>query len=113
MQRLSLLSLTAAIIVIGLASAVSAQTVPVPSPQASPPMKFRDRFAAANTTHDGCLTLAQAQAANLRPVTRNFAAIDIAHRGCVTMKDVAAYRKMRNGGRSQQARKPASAEPTP
>ena len=119
MPRFSLLSLPATIILIGLASAASAQTVPAPPSQAAPgttasaPTKFRDRFAAANTTHDGCLTLAQAQTANLRPVMRNFAAIDTAHRGCVTMKDIAAYRRTRRASRPQQVQQPTPAEPTP
>ena len=113
MRRFSLFSLPATIVLIGLVSAASAQTVPAPPTQAAPATKFRDRFAAANTTHDGCLTLAQAQTANLRPVMRNFAAIDTAHRGCVTMKDIAAYRRTRRASRPQQVQQPTPAEPTP
>jgi hypothetical protein len=54
--------------------------------------KFHKKFDAANTTHDGHLTLAQAQAAGLKPIAANFAAIDTAHRGYVTFNDVVAWR---------------------
>ncbi len=54
--------------------------------------KFHKKFEAANTTHDGHLTLAQAQAAGLKPIVTNFAAIDTAHRGYVTFNDVIAWR---------------------
>jgi len=50
------------------------------------------KFAAANTTHDGHLTLAQAQAAGLHMVVDHFSDIDMSHRGYVTMNDIAAWR---------------------
>jgi len=87
MQRFSLLGLPATIgLFFALASAAAAQTPPTPQPG-----QFRERFVAANTTHDGCLTFAQAQAANMLVVTRNFPAIDTAHRGCVTLRDIAVF----------------------
>lgn len=52
---------------------------------------MHDRFNAANTTHDGHLTLAQAKAANLRPVVDHFAEIDTANRGYVTFNQVEAW----------------------
>ena len=53
---------------------------------------FLMKFYAANTTHDGHLTLAQAQAAGLKPVADHFADIDVQKRGYVTFYDIAAWR---------------------
>ena len=50
------------------------------------------RFKAANTSHDGHLTLAQAQAADLKIITANFSAIDTGRRGYVTFNDIMAWR---------------------
>ncbi len=49
------------------------------------------RFDTANTSHDGHLTLAQAQAAGLKPVVDHFSAIDVKKRGYVTFNDVLAW----------------------
>ena len=54
--------------------------------------KFHKKFDAANTTHDGHLTLAQAQKAGMKTIVANFAAIDTQHRGYVTFNDVIAWR---------------------
>ncbi|MBV9756413.1 MAG: hypothetical protein JO047_05105 [Alphaproteobacteria bacterium] len=63
---------------------------------------LRERFATANTTGDGRLTLQQAEAANWRQVARHFAMIDVQHKGFVTMQDIRAWRQqrraMRGGG---------------
>lgn len=48
-------------------------------------------FYAANTTHDGHLTLAQAKAAGLKPVVDHFADIDVKKRGYVTFYDIEAW----------------------
>lgn len=48
-------------------------------------------FYAANTTHDGHLTLAQAKAANMKPVVDNFTDIDVKKRGYVTFYDIEAW----------------------
>jgi ABC-type glycerol-3-phosphate transport system substrate-binding protein len=53
--------------------------------------KMQDRFNEANTTHDGHLTLAQAQAANFSVVSDNFTAIDTKKRGYVTFNDIIAW----------------------
>ena len=87
-----------------------AQTQPAPAPApaaaapgtatAVPPVKrvpFEQRFDAANTSHDGKLTLAQAKAGKLRGVTRYFALIDTGKKGFVTKDDVAAFRKTDKG----------------
>ncbi len=52
--------------------------------------EFLEKFYAANTTHDGHLTLAQAQAANLKMVVKNFPQIDTKNRGYVTFYDLQA-----------------------
>ncbi len=50
------------------------------------------KFYAANTTHNGHLTLAQAKAANFRPVVDHFSQIDTAKHGYVTFYDIQAWR---------------------
>lgn len=50
------------------------------------------QFYAANTTHDGHLTLAQAKAADYKPVADHFADIDVKKRGYVTFYDIEAWR---------------------
>lgn len=64
-----------------------------PAPGGGAGQRFRERFMAANTTHDGKLTLAQAQAANLTPVIRHFAEVDVQHKGYITLQDIRAYRQ--------------------
>ena len=54
--------------------------------------RFQKKFDAANTTHDGHLTLAQAQAAGMKMVVANFSAIDTQHRGYATFNDIVAWR---------------------
>ena len=53
----------------------------------------QERFDAANTTHDGHLTLEQARAGRMNAVVRDFAAIDTAKRGYVTADDIKAHRR--------------------
>ena len=54
--------------------------------------KFEARFEAANTTHDGRLTLQQAEDGNLRSVVKHFNEIDARHLGYVTLNQVMAWR---------------------
>ncbi|WP_298281059.1 hypothetical protein [Acidocella sp.] len=49
-------------------------------------------FYAANTSHDGHLTLAQAKAANFRPIVEHFSQIDTKNRGYITFYDIEAWR---------------------
>jgi hypothetical protein len=107
-----------AMLTLPLAPAIaSAQQAPAPAAQPSPaqaaPMqswhhhgammqKWEQRFAAANTTHDGHLTLAQAQAAGLKPIVANFEAIDTAKLGYVTFNDIMAWRMDRMAQRLEQ-----------
>jgi hypothetical protein len=55
--------------------------------------RFLNRFNAANTSHDGLLTLQQAEAAHMPWLARNFAAIDTQQTGYVTLQDIRAYRR--------------------
>ncbi len=50
------------------------------------------KFYAANTTHDGHLTLAQAKAADFRQVADHFNQIDTDKHGYVTFYDIQAWR---------------------
>lgn len=67
------------------------------APQGGQPghLKGRARFDAANTTQDGRLTMAQAQAAHWMVVVRNFAAMDRDNKGYVTWQDIREFMKER------------------
>ena len=75
------------------------------TPQAAAPAKPRmtaeERFKAANTTGDGRLTFAQAQAKMPR-VAHNFEAIDKDHNGYVTLADIRAYDAERRAARKAE-----------
>ncbi|MGI4943724.1 MAG: hypothetical protein ACRYHQ_24690 [Janthinobacterium lividum] len=72
-------------------------TAAAPLPTGAAPAHRRrtmqERFDAANTTHDGHLTLEQARAGRLNAVVRDFSAIDTAKRGYVTLDDIKAHRR--------------------
>jgi hypothetical protein len=55
------------------------------------PHGAKARFEAANVTHDGRLTQAQASAAGWRGVAKHFAEIDRDNKGYVTMQDIHAW----------------------
>ena len=52
---------------------------------------FLMKFYAANATHDGHLTLAQAKTAGLQPVVDHFTDIDVNKHGYVTFYDIQAW----------------------
>lgn len=58
-----------------------------------------ERFAAANTTKDGKLTLEQAKAGHFRAVTRDFAMIDKSKRGYVTLDEIKAHQSEQRAAR--------------
>jgi hypothetical protein len=60
--------------------------------------KLAQRFAAANTTGDGRLTLAQAQQSGWKMVVRNFSAIDAQRAGYVTLAELRAWKAQHRGG---------------
>jgi ABC-type nitrate/sulfonate/bicarbonate transport system substrate-binding protein len=90
------------------AGAAMAQT-PAPADAAPPPahaahthMTLKERFAQANTTNDGKLTLDQARA-GMPMVARHFAAMDKDNKGYVTLDDIHAYLKAQRAARHQTA----------
>jgi hypothetical protein len=88
-----------AVLTPALSSAWAQEPPPPPSETAPPSHPLRDRFAAANITHDGRLTREQAEAGGLRMVAKNFDAIDINHHGYVTLEDVKAFAQSRRATR--------------
>lgn len=63
-----------------------------PDRDAAMRQKMEARFDAANTTHDGRLTLQQAEDANMRGVVKHFSQIDTQHLGYVTFNELMAWR---------------------
>ena len=75
-----------------------------PAPAAKPGrMTFQQRFDAANTTHDGKLTLDQAKAAKMTRVAQNFDAIDTTKKGSVTMGEIQAYNRAQRAAAKPKA----------
>lgn len=75
----------------------SSPTYPPPPGAAPAARSFVDEFKEANTSHDGRLTLQQAEAAapnipHMALVVRRFAAVDVQHKGYITLQDIRAYR---------------------
>jgi hypothetical protein len=91
------------IMMIALPLSASAQT-PSQSREARSCETFRNKFADANTTHDGCLTLRQASAGGLNGIVKQFTRIDTAKRGCVTLADIRTYRQALNAQRRAAGR---------
>jgi len=79
-----------------------------PPARSSTRLSWQQRFAQANTSRDGRLTLAQATA-GYPSIARNFSAIDAAGRGYVTVEDITAWRKAKRDAR--QAAKAAADDP--
>jgi hypothetical protein len=82
---------------------------PAPMAGAHAPHGAKARFDAANTTHDGKLTQAQADAAGWRAVSKHFGEIDRDNKGYVTMQDVHAWAQAKHAARAAAH---ASAPPT-
>jgi hypothetical protein len=92
------------IMMIALPLSASAQTLPQNNGAQSCRETFRDKFAEANTTHDGCLTSQQASAGGLKGVVKQFTQIDTAKHGCVTLSDIRTYRQALNAQRRAAGR---------
>jgi hypothetical protein len=85
-----------------------------PATETAPPARSRgphahgahrplaERFAAANTTHDGHLTLAQARAAKMNEVVRDFGLIDKDKKGYVTVDGIKDFRRSRRAARAAE-----------
>ena len=106
-MRRSVLAVTAALL---CGSFAAAQPVPPPGgfgappvgappvgahgpqrPSANPLMMMQVQFAQANTTHDGHLTLAQAQKAGMQNIVNHFADIAVSPHNYVTIDDIVAW----------------------
>jgi len=72
-------------------------------------LTLAERFEAANTTHDGHLTAAQAKAGRMNAVFRDFDQIDTAKKGYVTLDEIHAHNRARARAR---LRTPATPPPT-
>ncbi len=86
----------------GTPARTDAQAPGAPAPAPIRPRAHRtmaQRFDAANTTHDGRLTLAQARAGHINAVARDFSAIDRDRKGYVTMDDIREHAKARRAAR--------------
>ncbi len=68
----------------------AASTTAPAQPHHAVRMSMQQRFDAANTSHDGKLTMEQAQAGMPR-VAHHFSAIDKDNKGYVTLEDIHAY----------------------
>ncbi|MBM7124701.1 EF-hand domain-containing protein [Dyella flava] len=80
------------------AIAVAAPQTSMNSPRAQQMMRMLEqRFDAADTNHDGKLTLAEAQAGMPR-VAQHFADIDTNHQGYITLDQIKAFMASRAGG---------------
>ncbi|WP_428376985.1 hypothetical protein [Lichenicoccus sp.] len=92
-----------------LARTASAQDTPpaassaAVAPTAPGAHRLQARFDAANTSHDGHLTLSQAQSGGMRMVGRHFDEIDVGHKGYVTLDDVRQFTQAQRAARHGQA----------
>jgi hypothetical protein len=95
------------------APAALAQTPPDAAAGGQPPPheRFMDKFDEANTTHDGKLTLDQAQAAGMKGIARHFSEIDAGNKGYVTLQDVRDWAKARRAARQPPAQEAQPAPP--
>jgi hypothetical protein len=73
---------------------------------------LQERFEAANTTHDGHLTLEQAQS-GMPSVAKNFDAIDKDKKGYVTLSDIRNYYAERRSARHSGATHGATSSGSP
>ena len=84
----------------------SAQTAPTqteaPPATATRAHRMLERFEAANTSHDGRLTLAQASAAHMPRIVSNFSAIDTGNKGYVTVEDLRDFMIKQRAARQAQ-----------
>ena len=91
------------------AAAPQAAAAPAPAsaPAPHPRVSMDQRFANANTTHDGHLTLEQAKA-GYPTVAKHFTQIDTAKRGYITEDDIRAWEKAERDRRHEAQQKAAA-----
>jgi hypothetical protein len=81
------------------APAPAAASAPVAAPApAHHRMSWKERFAQANVSHDGHLTLEQARQGYVT-IARHFHAIDASGKGYVTLEDIDAWHKQQREAR--------------
>ena len=80
-------------------AAPAARTARTPAAAARGHKTMAERFSAANTSHDGKLTLEQARAGHLRAVVRDFSMIDKSKKGYVTMDEIKAHQSEQRAAR--------------
>ena len=87
-----------------------AESPPAEDPPATPRQRttWQQKFAQANTTHDGHLTLEQAVAGYLS-LARHFSEIDRDAKGYITVEDVTTWRKAQKD--SKQGTRAAADDP--
>ncbi len=78
--------------------AVSRPSPPARAPRQGHRRTLQQRFDDANTSRDGHLTMAQAEA-GMPSVARDFAAIDAGRKGYVTMDDIHAHNRAKRAAR--------------
>lgn len=99
-----------------IATRQAARTTPAEPAPAAPPWhrksSWERHFDAANTTHDGHLTLEQAIRRYVT-VARHFKTIDIGQKGYVTTDDIRAWHKSRREARHRRAVRSNRLQPRP
>ena len=83
--------------------APDAPPAPGPTAPAAPHMNWRQRFEAANTTHDGKLTREQAEAGGMPGIAHHFDLIDTDKKGYITLQDIKAFAQARRAAKAAQA----------
>ena len=83
-------------------TAPPAASAPAVTPKAAKPSRIEQRFTAANTTHDGHLTLDQAKTAKMSSVVKHFATIDRGGKGYVTLDDLQTAQADARAAKAQQ-----------
>ena len=89
------------------ALAGAARAAPAPATQHHR-LSWQQRFAQANATHDGHLTLEEATA-GYKTIARHFAEIDVGKKGYVTVEDIDAWHKLQRAVRRAHHEQPDSA----
>lgn len=94
----------AALLILAAVGSAFAQPASSSTAVPTPRRTLLQRFEAANVTHDGKLTRAQAEAGGLDRVVAHFDAIDVRRKGYVTMDDLHSYARARRAAKHGSAR---------